>query len=252
MIYPKLLLIAVFTGTLSIAAWQRDVFSGKGEFLDKPAPHALAYFTRDPFLRDDGDDFCADCTPGGKAAVHVHHKFKTELKKVGVLQGFAIYDLFYYFDEQVESGEIGWKSILVSVSPGLFREIYHLQPTQAQIGPAFFLTAGTTELLGTRDLIPGTGNNYYEDYWWFGSEGPIRINIELIGEVLKSLLPVGYGVWKGGGLDMKSLTFQSPVWKNSDANCCPSGGIVHLKFRLDRGHLIVTEKYFDALAKSPE
>jgi len=225
--------------------WQRHVQSGKGSSFDTPGPHPLAYFIRDPFLRDDGYDFCSDCTPAGKALVHTHHRFTTEVRKVGTLQGFAIYDVFYRFDDHISSGEIDWKSILVQVSPGQFREIYHLQPTAAKIEPSFLMTAGSAEILATRDLIPGTGNNYYEDYFRFSPAGAARIDIESISRFLSSILPSGSGVWKGGGLDMSSLSYHMPVWKEGDANCCPSGGTVDLKFRLDGARLIVTQQHFN-------
>ena len=240
-----LILWLLFAASPHAAVWQRHVRSGKGDSLDTPDPHPLAYFVRDPFLRDDGYDFCTDCTPAGKAAVHTRHKFRTEVRKVGELQGFAIFDVFYRFDDHIDSGEIDWKSILVQVSPAQFREIYHLQPTAAKIEPSFLMQAGSDEILATRDLIPGTGNNYYEDYFRFSPAGVVQIDIESIPNVLRSILPSGSGVWKGGGLDMRSLSYHMPVWKEGDANCCPSGGTVDLKFRLDGARLIVISKHFD-------
>jgi hypothetical protein len=243
------LMICLLASTPANPAWQRHVVSGKGDSFDTPAPHSLAYFTKDPFLRDDGMDFCDDCTPKGKATVHTRHKFKTELRKVGDLQGFAIYDLFYYFDDHIATGQIDWKSILVQSSAGAYREIYHLQPTNALISPSFFVRAGPDEILVTYDLIPGTGSQIYEDYFWFGPDGPVRINTGPISEALKSILPEGLGVWKGGGLDMKSLKYHMPVWKEGDANCCPTGGMVDISFRLEAGRLLITRKHFDPLAK---
>jgi len=242
-------MLCLLAATSASPAWQRHVVSGKGDSFDLPGPRSLAYFTKDPFLRDDGMDFCDDCTPQGKARVHARHKFKSELRKVGASHGFAIYDLFYYFDDHVATGQIDWKSILVQSSAGTYREIYHLQPTNAVISPSFFIRAGPDEILGTRDLIPGTGNNVYEDYFWFGPDGPVRIDTGPISEALKSILPEGFGVWKGGGLDMKSQRYRMPVWKEGDANCCPSGGMVDIAFRLEAGRLLVTGKHFDPLAK---
>ncbi len=249
MIYWKLILVWLLAATLEGAAWQRHVLSGKGEFRDSPAPEPLAYFTRDPFMRDDGDQFCTACTPQDKATLHAQHKFKTELTKVGDLRGFAIYDLFYFFDDDIATRQIDWKSILVKVAPGRFREIYHLQPTQAIVRPSFLLKVGDRQILATRDQIPGTGNNFYEDYFWFDRDGPVRIDIDVIPKVLKAILPAGSGVWKGGGLHMKTLTYRMPVWKENDGNCCPTGGRVELKFRLDDGRLVVTGKHFDPHAK---
>jgi hypothetical protein len=227
------------------AAWQRHIQSGKGDSFDSPQPHPLSYFVRDPFLRDDGDEFCADCTPRGKATVHGSHTFKTERRKVGTLFGFLIYDVFYYFDGHVQTGEIDWKSILVEVSPGQFREIYHLQPTAAHVEPSFIMKVGSEEILVTRDLIPGTGNNYYEDYFQFSPSGSARIDTEVVTKAVRSVLPTGYGVWKGGGLNMADLRYHMPVWKDGDANCCPTGGSVDVRFHLDGNRIIVNSKLFD-------
>lgn len=253
LLFVTVLLLGSFaTAATAPTPWQRMVVSGKSSSFDAPVVHPLSYFTSDPFLRDDGDDFCGACSPQDKAAAHAQHKSKTEVKKVGDLGGYAIYDVLYSFDDHIGTGEIDWKSILVSVSPGQFREIYHLQPPSAQITPSFLLKARTKELLGTRDLVPGTGNQYDEAYWWFGPDGPVRIDIESISDVLRSTLPAGFGVWKGGGLDMKTLTFQNSVWRSGDANCCPTGGAVTLRFRLDRGRFVVIEKDYDSTTKPPE
>jgi len=184
----KSLFFLIFLATsVPASLWQRHIVSGKSESFDTSQPHPLAYFIEDPFLRDDGDQFCTDCTPSGKSAVHLQHRFATELKQVGSLHGLAIYDLFYRFEDHVDTGEIDWKSILVEVAPGQFREIYHLQPTAAKIEAAFLLKAGDEEILGTRDAIPGTGAFYYEDYFWFSPSGPVRIDIEAIAAATKSV-----------------------------------------------------------------
>jgi hypothetical protein len=36
--------------------------------------------------------------------------------------------------------------------------------------------------------------------------------------------------------------------KKGDSNCCPSGGEVIVKFRLEGGQIIVTGKHFDPAA----
>lgn len=121
----------------------------KGRSFDTPEPHPPGYFIGDPFLRDDGDDFCSDCTPQGKASPHLEHKFKTEVTKVATLQGFAIYDLFYRFDDHVDTKTADWKSILVEVSPRQFREIYQLQPVAGELNPSYLLKVGSEEIVAT-------------------------------------------------------------------------------------------------------
>jgi hypothetical protein len=48
---------------------------------------------------------------------------------------------------------------------------------------------------------------------------------------------------------MRSLSYHSLVWKEGDANCCPTGGTVDVKFRLDGGHLVITRKGLNPAAK---
>lgn len=64
-------------------------------------------------------------------------------------------------------------------------------------------------------------------------------------EAAQSVLPSGYGVWKGGGLDMSTQRYYMPVWKKGDANCCPSGGTVEIRFRLQDGRIVVTSKHYN-------
>jgi hypothetical protein len=233
------------TASATPTFWQRHVLSAKGESFDTPQAHPLTYFTSDPFSRDDADEFCSVCTPDGKATVHFQHRFKTEVRKVGTLHGFAIFDVFYCFDDHVDSKEIDWKSILVEVSPGQFREIYHLQPLAAQIRPSFLLKVSSERILATSDLIPGTGNYSYEDYFWFSHAGPSRIDFQPIRSAAQSILPADFGIWKGGGLDLLALRYYTPVWRQTDANCCPTGGSVDVRFRIDDGRIVITKKQYD-------
>lgn len=228
----------------TVKTWRREVQCGINEFSDVASPHPLQYFTDDPFLRDEENDFCLNCTPERKSQVHKQHRFKTELSKIGEIQNFAVYNLFYYFDEGIESRTIDWKSILVRVPSGQFREIYHLQARGIEIDPAYFMDAGSTEILATSDSMGGTGNFSYESYWWFDKDGPVRINTDDAVSAALDILPAGYEIRNGGGLNMETLTFLSSVWKPGDAHCCPTGGGVEIKFRLDKGFLTIIHKRF--------
>lgn len=223
-------------------AWQREV-QGQ-DFTDLSLPHPLNYFTDDPFLRDDERDFCTDCTARGKSLVRKQHRFKTELTKVGDIHQFAVYDLFYYFDKGIETGRADWKSILVRIPSGLLYEIYHLQAMGMEIGPSYFMNAGSTEILATSTPWGGTGNWSYESYWWFDKDGPVKINTDTAEAAALQIIPAGSEIENGGGLDMEHLTFESAVWKKEDAHCCPTGGSVEIKFKLDKGLLVVTDKRF--------
>jgi hypothetical protein len=45
-------------------------------------------------------------------------------------------------------------------------------------------------------------------------------------------LPPGLGIWKGIRIDYTSLTGTTAVWRDGDANCCPSGGELWFRLRV--------------------
>src|SRR5579872_5189922 len=142
--------------------WMRLSFSGKGRSTDRAAPHRLDYFTRDPFLRDDGHDFCLTCTPSDREKIRI----ETEVHPVGTLSGFPVVEIFYRFranndranNDQANSdqtnnnakpGPVKWKSILIrtgadQTGADQYVEIYHLQAyyTTVSLKPAWIMQSG--------------------------------------------------------------------------------------------------------------
>ena len=233
-----------------VRRWER-VLQGQQEATDVPSSHSLQYFTADPFLRDDGNEFCVACTASGKSQVHKQHRFKAELSEIGTTHGFPVYNLLYFFDDDIESGKADWKSILVRVPGGQFYEIYHLQATGIDMDTAYFMDARSSvdkravEILATSDVMPGTGFRSYEAYWWFDKDGPVRIDTDgAVEAALTEMLPAGTDIQTGGGLNMETLTYRNSVWKVGDAHCCPSGGGVDIQFKLDKGVLSVIHQQF--------
>jgi len=51
---------------------------------------------------------------------------------------------------------------------------------------------------------------------------------------LKAYLPPGHGVWKGILVDYATLTGTTAVWRDGDANCCPSGGEISFRLKVDQ------------------
>jgi len=234
-------LLISLVGVPSGGKWQRQVYTAKGSFVDLSVAKPLDYFTNDPFLRDDGNEYCISCTPAEKATIHLKMKSKAEVRFVGKLKGYNIYDVFYYFGSET----IHWKSILVESTSGQFREIYHLQaPQEMTIGPSFIFDTGREILLGTRDAIPGTGAFFCEAYWWFDRDGPMLIDTGPIDEAVKSILPKNAYIAKGYGLDLRSLKYAMEVWKDGDPNCCPTGGNLSIDFKIVSGQVVITGKRY--------
>lgn len=72
-----------------------------------------------------------------------------------------------------------------------------------------------------------------------------RIDIDSWGNDLDGKLPDGLEIWKGVGYDFGSMSWgqmiaRTSLWKEDDANCCPSGGEAVIHFEIKDGALAVT------------
>jgi hypothetical protein len=213
--------------------------SGKGTSTDTPKPHALRYFTADPFLRDDGGDFGAQCTPRGRAECARTYSVRTEVQTVGVLAGYRIIDVLYSVNTKQSPGpdRVNWKSILVRVGPDRYREIFHLQNfySTVSIMPSQIIQSGRERVLATMDRDGGNGGDCWEGYWWFDPSGPHPLDFSRLHAAIQSRVPKGLllGI-TCSYLDLSSERVQSWVQK-ADAQChaCDYLGKVTAQFRLN-------------------
>jgi hypothetical protein len=201
--------------------------------------HSLKYFQDEKNLKD--FDYGAfqlrDLLPD--------HEDKVHSVRVGEISGFTIHEVIHRVDGD-ESFRI-LKMILVERKPEEFCEIYHEQGDSGIliVDPTFIADVGGEKVLSTHDRVPGTGNFYNEAYWTFDNDGPIALDLDVIEEAVGTVVPDGMGVWKGGGFDVASLSYEAGVWKEGDANCCPSGGRVRVKLALKNHKLVVVSKHFE-------
>lgn len=238
---PTALLGTLLTAALCLPAnaqWSRTVFSGKGESQDIPSPHPLNYFTANPFLRDDGNDLCALCTPEGRAKSALKYSIRVVVRPVGTLAGFRILDALYYGGELNHPGSTGinWKSILVRVGPNRYKEIFHLQEsgTTRPIEPSSIVSSDGEQVLATMNSDGGNSGGCWDGYWWFDRAGPHRLDFSRVEAAIKNDLPENtrFSI-QCSNLDLKSELIRSGVQK-SDAQChaCDWIGEVTAKFRL--------------------
>jgi hypothetical protein len=222
--------------------------TSKDAWFDTPPSHPLAHFTRYPILLDESGDFCYLCTLQKKLAVaKAATEPKAEASLVGTIKGLTIYDVFYRFQSE---GEVDWKSILVKTEPNVYREIYHCEPTQidAQAFPSVIVRVGPEFLLNSRYVAGGNKGIYHDDYYWFGQTGPIRVDFAPIWAAGQAVLPKGIQLWGGGDENspetLPSMKFRMHVLNVGDGLCCRPG-VVEVAFKLDRGHVIVTEAHYN-------
>lgn len=58
------------------------------------------------------------------------------------------------------------------------------------------------------------------------------IELERWREALPAKLPRGFGIWKGVDYDFEGMGATSKLWRDKDANCCPTGGDAQLSFAI--------------------
>ena len=90
-------------------------------------------------------------------------------------------------------------------------------------------------LLMIPDRIGGTAAANEDIYYRWGSNGWQRLETQAWLEELAKRLPRGFGVWKGIIPDLQRMKASFAVWREGDANCCPTGGwvCVELAYRKD-------------------
>jgi hypothetical protein len=205
--------------------------------------HPLKYFldTKNLKIFDYGGDVLADSPEDNSD--------KVASTRVGEISGFAIYDVLHRVGKEkssvAESESLRlMKMILVERKPEEFCEVYHEQgPIEMlELDASDIVDLGSEKVLATHDRLSGTGNFYNEAYWVFDKDGPILLDMNLVDETAGNLTPSGMEIRKGGGFAIKSLTYESPAYKENDPNCCPSGGTVHITFALKNHKLVVVSK----------
>jgi hypothetical protein len=229
------------------AEWRRHVLTAKDGWFDAPQSHPLAYFVRDPFLRDDGNDFCISCTPAEKATLHLKIKAKTDVKQIGVLNGFAVYDVLYYFGEDESPA---WKAVLVKVSPDQYREIFHVQRTQVDqyVGPSRLVNVGREQLLSTVAFAGGNKGMEYGDYFWLSKDGPVIVDTSTLVKAANAALPSGKRAYGQPHIDFPTLTARIWAISEDEYSCC-SGGVVVVNFQLQQGRMVISESRYDSSAR---
>jgi hypothetical protein len=155
---------------------------------------------------------------------------------IGTLSGKKVYSVIY---------PGGLTGILVERQTNRYLPALFVSP-ERPIDSLGIVKMEGEDVLVYSSTIPGTGN--FRNEWYFVSNHgiPKRVDYEsVLSDELKKILPEHYGVWKGGGFDASTLTFSHSVWKDGDANCCPSGGSVKVLLGLKDGRFVVKSSHWE-------
>jgi len=100
-------------------------------------------------------------------------------------------------------------------------------------------------LLDLPGYMHGTGNFSAEAVLVEQAGAWHQLDIGAIDSGLTAHVPRGRGIWKGIYPDWRHMTVDSPLWKESDGNCCPTGGTVRATLRRDGLRILVDHVVYD-------
>ncbi len=220
------------------AEWKRTVQSGKGDSTDTPTAHPLAYFTQNPFLRDDASSLCTDCTAEGKASSAPNYKANVDVRHIGIISGLPVLEVDYAFTNKNDDFTLRWISILVETAPRAYNEIYHLEADGGialpiQLSRIVHVSGGDVLMISNSD--GGNGGGCYEGYWRITASGNTPIDFSPLLKAISDQVPANttfrVSCW---ALDLDKQLIKSGVQK-ADAEChaCDWIGEVTAHFRLE-------------------
>lgn len=107
------------------------------------------------------------------------------------------------------------------------------------------LAEGDEWILHVAGFMMGTGS-YNADLLFlrdYDSKEWQPIDIGSWHDEIDAMLPEGLGIWKGvdfnfGDWFWSAYNARTPLWKESDANCCPSGGWAEIEFEIKDRRLV--------------
>jgi hypothetical protein len=137
-----------------------------------------------------------------------------------------------------ENGKV-WNLFRVAIDEN-FGTTDHIEPFASPVG---MLLRIPVRLSGT-----GAFNQHFHFLWRDG----VLEEIDTQGWLRTLRLPLGHGIWKGVVIDPQTFTAHSPVWRDNDGNCCPSGGEVEVKLILQgRALAIQSQEYHPPRPEEP-
>jgi uncharacterized protein len=110
--------------------------------------------------------------------------------------------------------------------------------------PALIVTPAGT-LLDLGGHFDGTGNFSVEAI--LAAEGQVWRQLDITGiqRGLEAHAPRGRAIWKGIYPDWRHMTVDSPLWKGTDGNCCPTGGTVRATLKRVGQRILVDRASYD-------
>ncbi len=102
------------------------------------------------------------------------------------------------------------------------------------------------ELLYVPIKVDGTGSFNVSKYLQLNKKTNAWTTLDADSWVQKLALPKGRFINKGVWPDLKTMSAKIYLYKDSDANCCPTGGTLHAKLTIKHGKIAAESVVFNA------
>lgn len=133
--------------------------------------------------------------------------------------------LFYQLQgPATEDGFTRGVVVLKADRPGMLRPVLWNFEGDYPAAPSV-VASPSGPLLVVPAIGGGTGRFNAELIFRPAAGGWRDLDIDAWRKPFNKQLPAGVGVWKGVEYDWKTLTLTTALWKDTDANCCPTGGM---------------------------
>lgn len=122
--------------------------------------------------------------------------------------------------------------------------VWHDEDDAAFEDPALIASPAGT-LLDLGGYLHGTGNFSAEVVLLQEAGAWRQLDTGAIDTGLVAHVPRGRAIWKGIYPDWRHMTVDSPLWKTTDGNCCPTGGTVRATLKRVGLRILVDRAVYD-------
>ncbi len=254
------MLVRILVGISMLAAtafggWTRTINAGKGEVVDSPPPHPLAYYQVDPCSRPESDNLFPgfSCSPTTEAKeLERRANTTTQITEIGKIGEFTVYDLWYTTGFIAPPGKPDLRSVLIKTGDDEYRELDDWETWGAL---DFFPASKILEMDGQQVLIVGAhdgGNdrNIWNTPYIFSEGGPEKADFGAIDKAIKALIPPYMSV-RGFEEDFASMEKIVELYRNDTHEppvAVKERARITITYRFLDGHAVVTgntyEPYF--------
>lgn len=127
------------------------------------------------------------------------------------------------------AGEAGASPLLSFRNDGMIGVSWFVDPEVVENGYG--------KILVIPERLTGTGAGTDARYLIWTRGRWKRIESDSWRRDLQARLPDRHGIRKGIPVDIRNMRFESPLWRDGDANCCPTGGNVRVELIIRDGRL---------------